>query len=182
MSDSDATRYQRKSSNPNEPQTLLGQQAAAEGYIDALTSLFRELEQARPGDRLDGLAQWREANKEFERFVPEAVYEAREDGLSAAEIARRLKVTESYVHRIIRSHVRYSWRIDALIAGDWAPQASDSEVVLDDGGIVAFSDVLIMEFLDNEPEGSHGAPLRIHVWEGHERGDDKADHVEERHP
>ncbi|GCD37241.1 hypothetical protein OEIGOIKO_05026 [Streptomyces chrestomyceticus JCM 4735] len=71
----------------------------------------------------------RRAYKITEAALPRLVLEAAADGLDAPAIARGLAVTPSYVYRILRERVRYTWRLDVRDGGTWAVRSSGQDVV-----------------------------------------------------
>ncbi|MFH8403768.1 hypothetical protein ACH4FX_03200 [Streptomyces sp. NPDC018019] len=71
----------------------------------------------------------RRAYKAAEAALPRLVLEAAADGLEAPAIARDLAVTPSYVYRILRERVRYTWRLDVRDGGGWAVRSSGQDVV-----------------------------------------------------
>ncbi|OKH97634.1 hypothetical protein A6A06_31050 [Streptomyces sp. CB02923] len=107
----------------------------------------------------------RRAYKITEAALPRLVLEAAADGLEAPAIARDLAVTPSYVYRILRERVRYSWRLDVRDGGTWAVRSSGQDVVARALG----SDTRLAEQLLAES----GAD-RVLLWEGARTADTKA--------
>ncbi|MEU7186535.1 hypothetical protein [Streptomyces sp. NPDC045369] len=71
----------------------------------------------------------RRAYKITEAALPRLALEAAADGLDAPVIARDLAVTPSYVYRILRERVRYSWRLDVRDGDTWTVRSSGQDVV-----------------------------------------------------
>ncbi|MFK8847028.1 hypothetical protein [Streptomyces sp. Ac-502] len=71
----------------------------------------------------------RRAYKVTETALPRLVLEAAADGFDAPAIARDLAVTPSYVYRILRERVRYSWRLDVRDGSTWTVRSSGQDVV-----------------------------------------------------
>ncbi|MEU6958052.1 hypothetical protein [Streptomyces chrestomyceticus] len=107
----------------------------------------------------------RRAYKITEAALPRLVLEAAADGLDAPAIARGLAVTPSYVYRILRERVRYSWRLDVRDGGTWAVRSSGQDVVHRALG----SETRLAEELLAES----GAD-RVLLWEGARTTDAKA--------
>ncbi|MFD7666574.1 hypothetical protein [Streptomyces sp. NPDC059788] len=107
----------------------------------------------------------RRAYKITEAALPRLVLEAAADGLEASAIARDLAVTPSYVYRILRERVRYSWRLDVFDDGAWTVRDSGQDVV----ERACDSDTRLAERLLAES----GAD-RVLLWEGPRTTDTKA--------
>ncbi|MEV5597247.1 hypothetical protein [Streptomyces sp. NPDC052496] len=107
----------------------------------------------------------RRAYKVAEAALPRLVLEAAADGLEAPAIARDLAVTPSYVYRILRERVRYSWRLDVRDGGAWTVHSSGQHVVERAlGSGVRLAEQLLAE---------SGAD-RVLLWEGPRTADTEA--------
>lgn len=121
----------------------------------------------------------RRAAKVVEQELPRIIFEARNDhDLTAAEIARELGCDDSYVHRVLRTHVRYHWTAIADSAESRGVAA---------GGMVAkqtrpeeFARGVLDRFLvKHAPDDWHTA--QVTLWDDASSSDEPL-LVEERHP
>ncbi|MFH9423841.1 hypothetical protein [Streptomyces sp. NPDC017529] len=113
----------------------------------------------------------RRAYKITEAALPRLVLEAAEDGRDASAIARDLAVTPSYVYRILRERVRYTWRVDVLTDKTWAERGTGHAVVDRALG----SKAALAEKVLAETAAPH--PARVLVWEGRRTADEDAAHT-----
>ncbi|KAA6221513.1 hypothetical protein CP973_05575 [Streptomyces albofaciens JCM 4342] len=95
----------------------------------ARTTAVPELDIGADDLTLTEAGRIRRAYKVTEAALPRLVLEAAADGLDAPAIARDLAVTPSYVYRILRERVRYTWRLDVCDGGAWTVRGSGQDVV-----------------------------------------------------
>ncbi|MFH9430251.1 helix-turn-helix domain-containing protein [Streptomyces sp. NPDC017615] len=103
-------------------------------------------------------------------------------GVSPAQIAEDLGVTESYVYRMLRQYTRYAWRLDLWNSEQgpgWQPHKSGEEFVervrVSEGDVAA---KVISEGGESLKRHRH----RVLVWEGEQRADELAYFTHENSP
>ncbi|WP_033027284.1 hypothetical protein [Streptomyces rimosus] len=131
----------------------------------ARTTAVPELDISAEDLTLTEAGRIRRAYKITEAALPRLVLEAAADGLDAPAIARDLAVTPSYVYRILRERVRYTWRADVRDGGAWSVRGSGQDVVERALG----SETRLAERLLTET----GAD-RVLLWEGARTTEDRA--------
>ncbi|MER5785789.1 hypothetical protein ABT104_29345 [Streptomyces mobaraensis] len=155
-------------------------------FAREMVDAFHEAETANARTRLAAAGLARKKWKEYEREVPGLILDGRDAGMSGAEIAAELGMGESYVFRIMREKVRYSYRIDVLDDPDIGPgwQADENgEGVADANEAGGFADP--DSLADTLRQGMLGVrrahmAARVLLWKGPDMGpDDEAAYVRE---
>ncbi|QRX93383.1 hypothetical protein [Streptomyces noursei] len=128
--------------------------------------------------RLAAAGAARKEWKEYERHMPEVILDARDAGVSGAEIARELGTGESYVFRILRTKTRYSYRLDVYddprIGPGWQTEENGDGIAdISDDGTLANPAALVEE-IRRECLGKRRAHLgaRVLLWHGADLGED----------
>lgn len=147
---------------------------------------FEEHEATDARARLAAAGAARREWKEYEPEVPALILDARAAGVSGVEIAADLGMNPSYVYRVLRENVRYSYRIDVLDDPDIGPGWQGEEYgegiadANDEGG---FTDpTALAAELRQGCLGKRRAHLgaRVLLWKGPDLGeDDEAVYVRE---
>ncbi|MEV5509036.1 hypothetical protein [Streptomyces orinoci] len=147
---------------------------------------FEEHEAADVRARLAAAGAARKAWKKYEPEVPALILDARAAGVSGVEIAADLGMNPSYVFRILREKVRYSYRIDVFNDPDiglgWqADENGEGVADANEAGGLADPDRLA----DEHRQGMLGVrrahlAARVLMWKGPDMGlDDEAVYVRE---
>ncbi|MEF3114500.1 hypothetical protein [Streptomyces chrestomyceticus] len=147
---------------------------------------FEEHGAADARARLAAAGAARKEWKKYEREVPALILDGRDAGMSGAEIAATLGMNSSYVFRILREQVRYSYRIDVYddpdIGPGWqADENGEGVADADEAGGFANPDELADE-LRQDMLGARRAHMaaRVLFWKGPDMGpDDEAVYVRE---
>ncbi|WP_439675988.1 hypothetical protein [Embleya sp. MST-111070] len=147
------------------------QRSAAERYAAEVLRLTLEYEQestrARGDAELLHAAQVLADARQVQPNIPRIVYQALARGRAAADVAKQLGLTESYVHRLRREHVQYAWRIDVQQDVDFVERDADVSVVRRDTAPAAFAESLITSYYEEHRDDSRTVPpnpVRVLVW------------------
>ncbi|MFE2941052.1 hypothetical protein ACFXKG_18605 [Streptomyces sp. NPDC059255] len=156
----------------------------ARDYAHAVTPEQRDQLAAEIADRLtiDEAGVILRAATAIKTALPRIILRAKENQDTTAEIARELGMTDSYVRRLIREHVQYSWRLD-LYDSEAGPGWQRWET----GGDLVPAERTVTDFAEHILRAAGRGPrehrARVLVWnDTHDQSDEAAIYTHEQNP